>query len=369
MGGGHHPHIDFDRAASSHALERPLLQHPQQPALQRQRKLADLVEKDRAAVRRLEAPHRPRMRAGERPPLVAEQLALDQRRRQRRAVDLHEGRLLPRPVEVDRPGDQPLARPRLAAEQHRGVDLGRLGHSPLDLGHRLACPEDPVVPVCPGHPRWRPQLPGQTGALQHLGQLGAEHLQRLHVLFGEPTPLVEHLQHPDDVVVPVPDRSSHEVLRAKSGPPIDLRPKPGVALGIIESNRYTLRGHMPRHPAVQRNPQLIELGQPPRLPHQLLSPPVDQKQGASLAPEGLPDELRRPVEQPIELHLSPHPRRKREQSRSRRLRHFDESSVSNWYRPYRTMIMPSSSWRRPAWLHGEILLERPYMSKRLCLRP
>ena len=78
-------------------LDRPLLQHAQQLGLRRQRHLGDLVEQQRAAVGRLEAAVAALDRAGERAALVAEQLRLEQRLRERRAVD----------------GDERLARARV----------------------------------------------------------------------------------------------------------------------------------------------------------------------------------------------------------------------------------------------------------------
>ncbi len=60
------------------SLEPALLQHAQQLGLHRQGDLADLVEKDRAAVRQLEPALALADRAGERSFLVAEQLALQQ---------------------------------------------------------------------------------------------------------------------------------------------------------------------------------------------------------------------------------------------------------------------------------------------------
>ena len=56
------------------ALELLLLQHAQQLELQRRRHVADLVEEQRALVGQLEAPELALDRAGERAPLVAEQL-------------------------------------------------------------------------------------------------------------------------------------------------------------------------------------------------------------------------------------------------------------------------------------------------------
>ena len=68
------------RARAAQALELALLQHAQQLRLQLQRDLADLVEKHRAVVGQLEAADALRDRAGERAPLVPEQLALEQAR-------------------------------------------------------------------------------------------------------------------------------------------------------------------------------------------------------------------------------------------------------------------------------------------------
>ena len=87
VGGGDDAHVDVDRPRAAEPLDLAVLQHAQQLRLQLERQLADLVEEDRAAVGQLEAAGLRRVRAGEGAALAAEQLALDQRRRQRRAVD------------------------------------------------------------------------------------------------------------------------------------------------------------------------------------------------------------------------------------------------------------------------------------------
>ena len=71
----------------------PLLEHAQQLDLHVERQVADLVEEDRRVVGELEPADLPRQRAGERALLAAEQLAFDQRRRNRRAVDPHHRRV------------------------------------------------------------------------------------------------------------------------------------------------------------------------------------------------------------------------------------------------------------------------------------
>ena len=73
------------------ALEALLFEEAQQLGLQRRHHLADLVEEHRAAVGALEQPALLHPRIGERAALVAEQLALEQLLRQRRAGDVHEG--------------------------------------------------------------------------------------------------------------------------------------------------------------------------------------------------------------------------------------------------------------------------------------
>ncbi len=74
-------HVDLERLRRAEPLELPALQHPQQLRLHLERQLADLVEEERAAVGDLEAAERALDGAGEGALLVAEQLALDERRR------------------------------------------------------------------------------------------------------------------------------------------------------------------------------------------------------------------------------------------------------------------------------------------------
>ena len=93
VGRGDQPHVHPDRPVAADALELSLLDHPQELRLQLQRQLADLVEEQRAAVGGLEPPLALGDRPGEGAPLVAEELALDERRRQGGAVRPNEGAL------------------------------------------------------------------------------------------------------------------------------------------------------------------------------------------------------------------------------------------------------------------------------------
>jgi len=71
----HQPHVDRDRLGAADPLEAPGFDEPQQLHLDLGPDLADLVEKHRAAVRRLEPAFAPLRGAGERPALVPEQFA------------------------------------------------------------------------------------------------------------------------------------------------------------------------------------------------------------------------------------------------------------------------------------------------------
>ena len=123
-------------------LELALLQHAQQLHLGGELDVADLVEKQRAAFGELEAPLLARVGAGERPLLVAEELRLDQRVRQRAAADLDERLLRARRVVVDGVRDQLLAGAGFAAQQHRRARPRHLGDLLVDPLHRAAVADD-----------------------------------------------------------------------------------------------------------------------------------------------------------------------------------------------------------------------------------
>ena len=84
-------------------------------------------------------PEPPRRRAGEGAALVAEELALEERVRDRGAVDRDERMVAARGEHVDRPREELLARPALALEEDGGVRRG----DALGLrAHGLAEPAD-----------------------------------------------------------------------------------------------------------------------------------------------------------------------------------------------------------------------------------
>src|SRR5439155_6417813 len=82
-----HPRVDVRRRRTADALEAVLLEEAQELRLQLERQLADLVEEERPAFRRLDASRLVLERAGERALHVAEELAFEEVLGERRARD------------------------------------------------------------------------------------------------------------------------------------------------------------------------------------------------------------------------------------------------------------------------------------------
>ena len=125
------------RARAAQPLELALLQHAQDLGLGHRREVGDLVEEQRAAVGQLEPALLAPGGAGEGALLVAEQLGLEQRLGQRRAVDGHERPAPPRRALVDGARHALLARAALALDEHGGRAVGHLvdqRHHPAEGG-------------------------------------------------------------------------------------------------------------------------------------------------------------------------------------------------------------------------------------------
>ncbi len=140
MGGSHHPQAHRHRARGADGQHLVLGQHPQQPRLQRQGHVADLVEEQGAAVGLLDqAAFAARAGAGEAARQVAEQFALDQRLGDGRAIDRHEGLAPALAGLVQGPRQVFLAGAGFAGQQH--VDR-RIDQAPCPLDqtvqHRVA---------------------------------------------------------------------------------------------------------------------------------------------------------------------------------------------------------------------------------------
>src|SRR5439155_24293647 len=120
------------------ALVLAVLHEPQELRLERERQVADLVEEERAAAGGRDAAGVVAHGAGERPLRVAEQLALKQLGRKRRAGD--GGERLGRPLApaVDRAGEHALAGAALAADEDGRVAVRDLPGQLDRAAHRRA---------------------------------------------------------------------------------------------------------------------------------------------------------------------------------------------------------------------------------------
>ena len=108
------------------------------------RHVADLVEEQRAAVGDFDLARRLLHGARERALLEAEQLRLEQRVRDRRAVDRDERLARARAQRVNRARQDFLARAAFALQQRRRVGRRHLLDRPADLQHRVARRDDAV---------------------------------------------------------------------------------------------------------------------------------------------------------------------------------------------------------------------------------
>ena len=134
-GGGDDGDVDRDVPRASETPYGALLDDLEQLRLQRQRKVAELVEKQRAAVRGLEQPGLRLPCIGERPSLESEHLRFEKRLGDGGAVHVDERTAATRAGLVHRPREQPLPGARLALNQHRrhAVPLRRSIRQPCDL--------------------------------------------------------------------------------------------------------------------------------------------------------------------------------------------------------------------------------------------
>src|SRR5262245_50808122 len=141
IGSCYNAHVERQILQSAYAAKRSLFQDPKQVCLQPQLKLAYLVQEERAALRLLEQAFFTPLRVGESAFFMTEQFALDQCRRDRRAIDGDEWLVGARRSVMDRFGDEVLTRAAFAEQQYRrGFALRDLAREPDHLGHgrRLA---------------------------------------------------------------------------------------------------------------------------------------------------------------------------------------------------------------------------------------
>ena len=140
---GDHPDVDPDGIGGADPLDLAVLEHAQQLHLDAERQLADLVEEDGAAVRRLEQPLAVAVGAGEGAAHVAEELALEERRCERGAVADDERPVAERREPVERARHELLARAALAGHKRGGGVAGEALDEGEHLEHALRARDDP----------------------------------------------------------------------------------------------------------------------------------------------------------------------------------------------------------------------------------
>src|SRR5256884_5568988 len=225
IGGGDEPHLHRDRLRASERLHLSHLQRTQQLRLGGERKIDDFIEEQRAAPGQLELPLLPLMRHGERTLLVAEQLRLDQRVRDRTAVDGDERLVAASAQMMDRAGHELLAGAGFALDEDRERRVSHL----LDLlGDLLHLPTRPHQPA----QRTLADLfspPQSLRALLDDGLELAEMTLQRELLFLDPATRLARRQRPvqrGDEVLPV-DRLVDEV----ASPAPEAAPSPAVPPG------------------------------------------------------------------------------------------------------------------------------------------
>jgi hypothetical protein len=124
-GRGQHPGVGRLRPCAPEPPDRAFLNRLQQLRLERLRHETDFVEEDRAAVRDLQQTRLGLLRIGERAPLEAENLGLEQRLRDRGAVDIDERRVGARTELMDQMRNESLAGTGFPLNQDRGQSLRR----------------------------------------------------------------------------------------------------------------------------------------------------------------------------------------------------------------------------------------------------
>ena len=133
------------RLVRAHAVVCPLLQDAQELGLQVERHFADLVEQERAAFGLLESSSAIRDGAGKRSAHVSEEFALQQCLRDGGAIHRDERGRSSVAVGVDGSGDEFLARPALAREQHGDVALRDAADGLVHVLHEGAVADDLVA--------------------------------------------------------------------------------------------------------------------------------------------------------------------------------------------------------------------------------
>src|SRR5713101_6692718 len=114
-------HIGLNRYSTAQALELSLLHDAKKLWLQLERKIADLIQKQRATVSPLEPPNTARHRSGVGAALVTEQFAFEQTCRYGGAIHFHKWAVRSAAPLVNGFRNQLLAGSCFPVDQHRGA--------------------------------------------------------------------------------------------------------------------------------------------------------------------------------------------------------------------------------------------------------
>lgn len=138
VGGRHHAHLHAKLLRGANSSYCARLQDPQEPRLELERELTELVEEESAAVRSLEEPRFVGGGAGERAFDVPEELALDELCGQGAGVDGDERRARAGALIVDGAGDQLFAGAGFSRDQRAQRAFGDPPHALKHPNHRVA---------------------------------------------------------------------------------------------------------------------------------------------------------------------------------------------------------------------------------------
>ena len=136
--GGQHTDVGFERFRTTHPLELPVLQEPEELGLEVLRQLADLGQQERAAIGEFELSLAALGRIGKGTLFVTEEQAFEQARSCRRAVHGEIRRVCPVARAENLVGDEILSRARFALDEHRGLGRGDLAQPCAERPERRA---------------------------------------------------------------------------------------------------------------------------------------------------------------------------------------------------------------------------------------
>ncbi|MNF80821.1 hypothetical protein D3C84_630740 [compost metagenome] len=142
VGGGDDAHVHLDRYMAADPVELTIGQYAQQPGLRVGGHIADLVEKQRAAIGLFEAPAAQVGSTGERAFFVAEQLGLHQVLGNRRHVQGDERRSRPGTMAVQSVGDQFFTGAGFTIDQYGYVGVAQTPDGAKHFLHRRGFADD-----------------------------------------------------------------------------------------------------------------------------------------------------------------------------------------------------------------------------------